>query len=183
MPNGSKITRAMPVKREEIESLIVTVPGFQAMFQEFLKQWEKDDSIPWFIAMGELSHYVVESYAHGTTAEFPKLFAAVENLLNDPSPELENLIMVGLLEDIQNVASYRDFGAGPFRELLGPKSTVAWDAIRAYMDKVAARTAQQRPRRWQFWRRRKVFDPEKALAQVENSELKKIIESMYRKKR
>jgi hypothetical protein len=172
----------MPVTREEIEAIIATVPGFQAAWQGFLKCWNKEDSIPWYLAMGELSHYVVERYAQGATEEFPKLFAMIESLLENPSPELENLIIVGLLEDIQNVASHRDFGMSPFQKWLGPRTLVAWDDIRAYIDRVDAWSAQQKPRWWQFWRRRKVFDPEKALAQVESPELKKIIESMYRKR-
>jgi hypothetical protein len=54
--------------------------------------------------------------------------------------------------------------------------------IDAYMRRVAVWTQKQKPRWWQVWRRRKTFDSEKALSQVENPELKKIIESTYRKK-
>jgi len=41
--------------------------------------------------------------------------------------------------------------------------------------------ARNKPRWWQFWRRRSVFDAKQALEQVENPELKKIIEANYRK--
>ncbi len=165
----------MAAKQEDVEKIIATVPGFQAQWQEFLKEWEKETSPPWFLGMGELAHYLVENYAQRATAEFPELFASVEALLHNPDPELENLITVGLFEDIQNVASHRDFGAAPFREWLGPKSTVAWDGINAYMARVSNWAANQEPRR-------DAFDAEKALSQVENPPLKRIIESMYRKK-
>jgi len=50
------------------------------------------------------------------------------------------------------------------------------------MRKVEAWAARQKPRWWQFWRRAKGFDNERARSQVENPELRKIIEQMYRKK-
>ena len=131
--------------------------------------------------MGELAHYIVESYGRGTTEELPNLFATVESLLRKSEPELENLIAVGLFEDIQNIASHRDFGANPFRQWLGPRSVIVWNEVDAFTLRVAAWTAQQKPRWWQFWRRRTGFDSAKALRQVESPELRKIIEVEFRK--
>lgn len=171
----------MPVSRERIEGLVATAPNFRNRWEIFLKEWENNPPTPWYIAMSELAHYVVESYAEGTTTELPNLFKAVEALLENPDPELENLIAVGLLEDIQNVASHRNFGAAPFRQWLRPRSVVLWDEVDANMKRVAAWEAENRPRWWQFWRRRSVFDAAQALKEVENAELKKIIEANYRK--
>jgi hypothetical protein len=77
--------------------------------------------------MGELAHYVVEDYGRGFTKEFPDLFSTVEASLQNPHPEFENLITVGLFEDIQNIASHREFGADVFRQWLGTRSAVIWD--------------------------------------------------------
>ena len=131
--------------------------------------------------MSELAHYIVESYTKGITVEFPNLFSTVEALLQNSDPEIENLIAVGLFEDIQNIASHRDFGAAPFRLLLGPRSLVVWDEVDVGMKRVAAWAARNKTRWWQFWRRRRAFDAKQALEQVENPELKKIIEANYRK--
>ena len=95
----------MSVKREDVERIIASVPGFQAQWREFLKEWEKETSPPWYLGMGELAHYLVENYAQEATGEFSDLFASVEALLHKPDPELENFITVGLFEDIQNVAN------------------------------------------------------------------------------
>jgi hypothetical protein len=173
---------AMPVNRQDVENIIATVPGFRNSFQEFLQEWETEASLPWYLAMGELAHYVVESYERGITGEFPELFATIETLLGKSESELENLITVGFFEDLQNVASHRDFGAHPFRQWLGPRSLVVWDKVDAFTQRVADWTAQQKPQRWQFWRRRRGFDSTKALRQVESPELRKIIEAQYRKK-
>jgi hypothetical protein len=138
--------------------------------------------LPWYLAVSELAHYVVESYERGITNEFPDLFSTVESLLGKSEPELENLIAVGLFEDIQNVASHRSFGAAPFRQWLGPRSLVVWEEVDAFAQRVGAWKAQQKPRWWQFWRRRGGFDAAKALEQVESPELRRIIEAEYRKK-
>lgn len=168
-------SNVMPAKQEDVEKIIATVPGFQRQWQEFVKESEKETSPQWYLVMGGLAHYLVEKYAQEATGEFSDLFASVETLLHKPDPELENLITVGLLEDIQNVASHRDFGAAPFLQWLGPRSLVVWNEINTYMKRVSDWAAKQEPRR-------EAFDVEKALSQVENPQLRKIIESMYRKK-
>ena len=173
----------MPAKREQIEHLVAAAPNFRNLWEGFLREWEGEEVPPWFVGISELAHYVVESYAQGVTVEFPNLFSTVEALLQNPDPELENLIAVGLFEDIQNIASHRDFGAAPFRQWLGPRSLVVWDEVDAGMGRVAAWAARNKPRWWQFWRRRRVFDAKQALAEVENPELRKIIEANYRKMR
>lgn len=132
--------------------------------------------------MSELAHYAVENYAKGATAEFPNLFATVEALLDKHDKDLEGLITVGLFEDIQNIASHRDFGFRVYRQRLGPCSLEVWEQVDIFTQRVAAWQHRQRPRWWQFWRRSKTFNSQKAISQVESPELRKIIESTYRKK-
>ena len=117
----------MPANREQIEQLIAAAPNFRNRWEGFLKECEEEEVPPWFLGMSELAHHVVESFAKGATAELRNLFSTVEAILQNPNPEIENLIAIGLFEDIQNIASHRDFGAEPFRQLLGPRSLVLWD--------------------------------------------------------
>jgi hypothetical protein len=58
---------------------------------------------------------------------------------------------------------------------------MAWDEVDAGAKRIAAWAASNRPKWWQFWRRREAFNAERALEQVESPELRKIIESEYRK--
>jgi hypothetical protein len=151
----------------------VTVPEFRPRWNEFLSEWENEQT-PWYLGMGELADHVVDAYERGMTAGFKDFFSAVESVLQHADTELQNLIWVGLFEDMQNIASHRKFGFGVFRTWLGPQSLVAWDEVDRGMKKVAAWTAQQ-------GRQQSAIEPEAALQKVENPKLRKIIERMYRK--
>jgi hypothetical protein len=170
----------MSGSREAFESIIATVPKFQPRYQKFLADWQGEPT-PWYVAMGELAHHIVEAYEVGNTAQYKELFSAVEVVLHSADRELQNLIWVGLFEHIQNIASHRSFGASVFRPLLGPQSLIAWDEVDRGMQKVSAWASQPKPRWWQFWRLRRSFDSEAVLSRVENPELRRIIEQMYRK--
>lgn len=135
----------MPVNREQIEQIVAAAPNFRNRWNGFLKDWEGEVP-PWYVGMSELAHYLVENYAQGLTVEFSNLFGTVEASLQIADPELQNLIAVGLFEDIQNIASHREFGAAPFRRWLGARSLVAWDEVDAGMQRVAAWSARNKPR-------------------------------------
>ncbi len=87
--------------------------------------------------MGELAHYVVEAYEQGNTTQYQELFSAVEHVLQKGDREIQNLIWVGLLEDIQNIASHCSFGPDAFRSWLGPQSLIAWDEVNRGMQNAA----------------------------------------------
>ena len=171
----------MSASQEAFETIITTVPDFQPRYQRFLADWQGEDT-PWYLAMGELAHYVVEAYEQGDTTQYQKLFSAVERVLQDGDSEVQNLVWVGLLEDIQNIASHRSFSPDVFRAWLGPQGLIAWDEVNRGMQKVAEWASQQRGRD-DGSPSASSFDPEAALSQVENPELRRIIEQMYRKKR
>jgi uncharacterized protein (DUF433 family) len=169
----------MAARQEAVETIIATVPDFQPRFQRFLADWQGEDT-PWYLAMGELAHYIVESYEQGNTAQFQKLFSTVESVLQNGDGEIQNLISVGLLEDIQNIASHRSFSLDVFRVYLGPQSLIAWDEVNRGMQKVAEWASQQRRGDQPSGGVGKI-DLEAALSQVESPELRRIIEQMYRK--
>jgi hypothetical protein len=171
----------MSANREAFETIIATVPDFQPRYQKFLVHWHGED-IPWYLAMGELAHYIVEAYEQGDTSRYQELFSAVERVLTSGDSEVQNLIVVGLLEDIQNIASHRSFGPDVFRGWLGPQSLIAWDELNRGWQKVAEWSSQHR-RHEDRSEDAGHLDPETALPQVQNPELRRLIEQMYRKKR
>jgi len=166
--------------KELFETLIAADPDFQPRYQEFLSDWQGQE-IPWYLAMGELAHYIVEAYEQGKTHQYQDLFSAIELVLPSADSGLQNLICVGLFEDTQNIASHRSFGASVFRSWLGPRSLIAWDEVDRGMQQVAAWASEQ-GRDGDSFGERAGLDAESALAQVENPELRRIIEQIYRKK-
>jgi len=172
---------SISTSREAVETIIATVPDFEPRYQRFLAEWQGEDT-PWYLAMGELAHYIVESYEQGTTAQYQKLFSAVEHVLQNGDGEIQNLIWVGLLEDIQNIASHRSFGPDVFRVWLGPQSLIAWDEVNRGMQKVAEWAAQNR-KHDQHPHGGGNIDVEAGLSQVESPELRRIMEQMYWKMR
>ena len=115
----------MSASREAFETIIAAVPEFQPRWQKFQLDWQAEET-PWYLAMGELAHYVVEAYELENIAQFKDLFSAIELVLQSADSEVQNLIWVGLFEDIQNIASHRSFGASVFRPWLGPRSLIVW---------------------------------------------------------
>ena len=78
----------MPANREQIEKLVAAVPNFRDRWEEFLRETEEEEVTPWFLGMGELAHYIVESYDQGFTSEFPNFFTTIETILQKPDLEM-----------------------------------------------------------------------------------------------
>lgn len=148
-----------------------------------MSEWKSEDQPPWYIGMNELAHYVIDCQSQGSTSELPTLFSTLEDILQNPDCDIESLIAIGLFEDMQNIATHRELGAAPFRQWLGTRGLALWDEVDAGVKRVAAWQEAQKPKWWQFWRKRGGFELEKALSQVQSPELRKILESEYRRKR
>jgi hypothetical protein len=172
MTNSPDWSRKIPLSRECIEEIIAAVPGFRENWETFLRQYAKEATPPWYLAMADLAHYLVDQYTNGTTSEFADCFGVIERLLENPDPKLENLVSVGLFEDIQNISSHHAFGYEVFLPWLGPRGLALWEEVEKFWKRASKSTRGRQPQQ--------VFDPERALSQVENPELRKIIESSYR---
>jgi hypothetical protein len=138
--------------------------------------------------MAELASHVVDLFEAGRTEDIRPAFELAEHLIAAGPDGERHTAVVGLLETVQNVASHRKCGSAAFEHLLGPMSLCAWaeltDVWRGKMslaEVVASETgATLRPRWWQFWKRRDRRPPSELLNEVQNPELRKIIEQITR---
>jgi hypothetical protein len=119
----------MPIGVDDvIPTLLAAAPGFQETWQRHLEWWGGEER-GIFNDASEVASYVVESYAEGDTVELPALFAALERILREGDEAARAAAMVGVLEDIQTLASNRPFGPTVFERMLGPLSRRAWAEI------------------------------------------------------
>jgi hypothetical protein len=166
---ASQIIRAYPSLEARVESLA-------------------GDHASEMMILAELASHVVDLFQTGHGDEVPPAFDLTEHLIQFGQEADRDAAILGFLEAIQNVASHRSLGASVFEQYLGPESRLAW----AQLDEVwkgkndlaevlAAETGVRlRPRWWQFWRKRDRRTPKDLLSQVENPELRQILEQITR---
>lgn len=138
--------------------------------------------------MGELASHAVDLFETGDVEGVRPAFNIAEQFLASPLESERNAAALGFLETIQNVASHRKCGMAAFEQFLGAKSQVAWAELieiwrgkTSLADVVAAETgAALRAPWWQFWKSRKPSSPRDLLEEVENPELRRIIEQITR---
>ena len=138
--------------------------------------------------MTELASHIVDIFETGRAEDTRAAFELAERLIAIGPDEDRYAAIVGFLETVQNVASHREWGAAAFEHFLGPMSQRAWAELTfVWKDKVslaevvASETgATLRSRWWQFWRKRDRRTPKELLNDVQNPELRKIIEQITR---
>jgi hypothetical protein len=79
--------------------------------------------------MGEIARYLVEKLIKGDTKNFDTFFDTVEVVVNNCDAEIENLIVVGLFEDIQNIGGSAVNYYSGFDKWLKPVSKTEWDKV------------------------------------------------------
>ena len=138
--------------------------------------------------MGTFASHVVHLFEATRDEELRPAFELVEDLIASGTEAEKHAAVVGFLETVQNVASHRDFGDKAFEPFLGPKSQAAWAELNVQWkgkmtlaEVVASETgAILRPPWWQFWKRRKERTPRELLEEVQDPELRRIIEQITR---
>ena len=139
--------------------------------------------------MERFARFIITLYEAGERNELKPAFALMEDGLASGDAAVQNAVVLGFFEALQNVASHRPYGAGVFREYLGAKSGQTWEELNAAWEGkrtlaevvVHERAVSLKTPWWRFWRRRQ-RSPAEMLEQVENPELRAIIEGMTRER-
>jgi hypothetical protein len=69
------------------------------------------------------------STASGRTEEAQRAFDLMEQWLVNGNQKVRELVVIGFLEDVQNIASWQPLGKAVFIPFLRPKSRDAWNEI------------------------------------------------------
>ena len=79
--------------------------------------------------VGVVAHHLASLASNGSEGELRSIFQVVEAMLTEETtPEATNLLVVGLLEDLQNIAAHAevDFPSSSLVPYLGPNTADAW---------------------------------------------------------
>jgi hypothetical protein len=89
---------------------------------------DQEEPLPYMQASA-LAQVVAAAYSKGQTACFAALFSEVESVVTAGTPEEQDLVVVGFLEDLQGAMGWAGLDAEAIRVWLGPKSYEAWDGL------------------------------------------------------
>jgi hypothetical protein len=126
----SAVERYIPDGDPLILDLLKSFPAFAPRWEKYLADsgGKSDGS---YIDIAEFVHFVVEDlFETGQMDEVRKIFAKLENFLITGDEETKGFVVVGFLETLQNVASWKPYGNRAFEQFLGPNSQLAWNDLK-----------------------------------------------------
>src|SRR5262245_39688685 len=163
-----------------VPAFLAVCPRIGPAWENHLAFWDGEAERGHYNDVGVVAHHLVDSFQSGDISEFPAVFALLERCLVEGDEQVKELATIGVIEDIQNIASHRSFGPWVFYDWLGPESRAAWDELWVFWQHVAEAkaaglleqcsgqpSATQSP------------DP----SQIQDPALRGIVEGLYRKER
>jgi hypothetical protein len=98
------------------------------MFDNYLKEeYKNDNSIRLnYIDIAEISRLIIAKHEAGQTERFEMFFENVEEILKNCDPEIENLIVIGLFESLQNIGGREINYYSAYDKWLKPVSKLKW---------------------------------------------------------
>ena len=118
-----------PNEAEVMPRLVAEFPGFRPRWEKHLELW-KGKAAGNYNDIAEFAHFVVEDlYPNHNTSDLQRVFDLMEHWLVNGNQNLRDLIAIGFLEDVQNIASWQTFGRAAFIPFLGPQCRQEWNEI------------------------------------------------------
>src|ERR1039457_6616925 len=111
--------------QEAEDRLVAACSGFEETWLQRRAEWGSEQG-GHYNDLGALAVWLVDRMAARQLDCFDHLFDELEALLADPSAELRELLVVGFLEDIQNVASNHRVDPDIVLPFLGPEARKGW---------------------------------------------------------
>jgi len=162
---------------EVVPAFLAVCPSIGPAWQEHLDFWGDEPDRGNFNDAAVIAHHLVDGFERGETSELPAAFALLERCLTEGDGQVRNLVMVGVIEDVQNVSSHRPFGSDVFLGWLGPESRAAWDEVAGWWEKLAEAKAAGLLEPGPGQPASPVVDP----GGVQDPALRRILAQLYRK--
>lgn len=114
--------------RDIVPKLLLACPTAKPAWDDHVESWAGQKR-GHYNDISVFAHHIVNSFREARTEEFPEFFATLEELLQDGDAEVKDLASIGIIEDIQNIASHEEHGYQVFERWLGPLSHHAWREV------------------------------------------------------
>lgn len=99
-------------------------------FYNYLKaEYQNNEERLLYVDIGEISSIIVSDFEMKNKTYSPVLFEKIEEILENCDIEVANLIVIGLFEDIQNIAGKKINYYSGFNDWLKPISKLKWDSV------------------------------------------------------
>ena len=121
----------MITKRQMLPLLTEVCPSFLPTWKEIEIERRGDEPLV-YVELGEFARHVVGLHFAGQTGEMENIFALTERFVTEGDEYVQNAAVVGLLEDIQNIAGNRGLDREVFVSYLKPASAAWWVGLNAF---------------------------------------------------
>lgn len=123
------------------ELLVSSDQKMQVAFYKYLEEEYNNTSVRlYYVDIAEIARQLVVDFKNGETAYFKLFFEQVEVILQSCDNDVETLLVVGLFQDIQNVAgSEVNYHTG-FNDWLNPVSKLNWERVIDFWEGIDGRS-------------------------------------------
>ena len=124
-------------KDQIVPGLLIACPELQFTWDKHLAWWMEDETNEAPGDYNNASAFVVgllDSFEKQEHEYFPRFFGFVERLIIEGDAETKNIAVVGYLETLQTMASWRPYGPEVFVEWMLPESQRWWLQIYKWWD-------------------------------------------------
>src|SRR5438445_7160657 len=90
-----------------IDRFLSAAPQYKDEWTAYSQSSQGDDddvAAHAYVDLGELAHYLVSSLRRGDDSGFADVFETIERLVGSGDSAIRNLVIVGFLEDLQNIS-------------------------------------------------------------------------------
>ena len=121
-----------------VPAFLAACPSMGPAWEQHLEFWRGEANRGYYNDASVVANQLVDNFERGDLSEFAAAFALLERCLAEGDQQATGLATIGVIEDIQNIASHRSFGPWVFYEWLGPRSRAAWDELCEFWRQVGA---------------------------------------------
>ena len=116
-----------------VRKLVDAHPGFADAWREYVESPNYEPDHP-YIDVGQLASRLVNAATTGELGDVAELFGAVEAILKDSPADIRDLVLVGFLEDLQNVSLNRGLSLESWEQWLPPRTLEGWRVVKGLWD-------------------------------------------------